>query len=236
MTDVVKFGVWAGFYLAKELALLGPELASITLSSLTPNYNGLLTSIGLPTVSSIPTASPPIDLVLVNDGVLNTPNLELEGELVPLLEEVITDPKTGTITKAVKTRRPKSKTTFSCILAAETKNHFGGLPRATRANELSVMKHLVNRCKECKLTALQTREVSAKAFSLVFTPDSHDKFIYEFLNSDITFERRCDYLKSQRVDSCWLRLLQNPFGKKRWKAVVCRLMGMGVQEAYEFVK
>ncbi|AHZ59462.1 replicase protein [Elderberry latent virus] len=236
ITQCIWFGAYVGFKVTKELALLGPELTSITLSCGFPEINPVLAAIGLPTVDYIPEVNQVDVLMATNDAILHTPDVELETELEDSRVLTIAEPETSRVTTVVKTRRPKNRRTFACVLAAEAKNHFGGMPRNSRANELSVMKYLVGKCQDHKLTALQTREVAAQAFALTFTPDANDKFIYTFLNSEDAYDRRCDYVKSQGVDPMWLRLLKRPFSRKEWKQVVCKFMGFGTREAYTFIK
>ena len=185
----------------------------------------------LPVASSIPKIGKVEDLHIVSDALASSNTVDFDDYTTPEYEESVEDKP-----KVLKKKRVKSKPHFAVVLANDAKNHFGGVPRATRANELSVMKYVVSKCKDHKLTVLQTRQVCSMAFPLVFTPDSNDKFVAEFLNHSTTFERREDYAKSLRVDSCWMGLLKKPWGAKQWKNVIKRLAGMEVQTAYLFVK
>lgn len=231
--ELTVFSAQVTFIVAKELALLGPEVTSITASCVCPELNPILSYVGLPVVNSNPKISKPRELIAVNDSLLLTttePHELLEDQLV----ETVVDE--GKKTNIVRSRRVKKKQEFASIIAAAAKNHFGGVPTNCKANAKSVMVYLVSKCKDHKLTDLQTREVSSKAFCLTFTPDANDQFVYEFLNSSDAWERRQDYLKSQQVDPAWLNLLKKPWGRKAWKRVLCKFLGYNDQEAYRFVK
>ncbi|AAT69550.1 27 kDa putative replicase protein [Pelargonium chlorotic ring pattern virus] len=159
---------------------------------------------------------------------------DLENSCEVATEDVIE--VEGKTTKVVKTRRARNKLQFSALLAIAAKNHFGGIVRPTRANELSVMKFLTSKCNDHKLTIAQTRSVCCAAFPLVFSPDEGDKLIFATLNSEEAFERRQDYSEAQGVGNCWLNLLSNPCSRRRWRRVVLRCFGMPVQEAFQFAK
>nr|BDX99478.1 replicase [Jasmine virus H] len=139
-------------------------------------------------------------------------------------------------TKVVKRNGVHKKPSFAAILCADAKNHFGGTPSPSKANALSVMKYLVNKCNEHKLTVLQTRECSALALPLVFSPDAMDKYTYRHLNSSEAFERRVDFSKSTRVDPVWLGFFTAPLQSKTWKRAFLQLTRLGSQEAFQFIK
>ncbi|AGF70704.1 replicase protein [Rose yellow leaf virus] len=224
----------AGFVAAKELALLATQIGNDEIVHIDVQTDRVRRVFGIRGRDTIPTADFTDLLVATQDLVVADPDLHEDDCLEEIKEEV--KGEGDEVKHKVVRRRVRKKTTFACILAADAKNHFGGVPSACRANELSVTKYLVSKCKEHKLTVLQTRQVSSLAFCLVFTPDSNDKTIYQFLNSESVFERRCDYLKSQNVESCWPELSEFPWNPKSWRRVILRLSSLGPQEAFKFVK
>nr|AXQ01053.1 putative replicase protein [Jasmine mosaic-associated virus 2] len=181
-------------------------------------------------VERIPVLHSPEDVIKSCDNLADHPTMESDDCLEDsVIEEVESK-------KVVKRRRCVKKPSFAAIIAAEAKSHFGGMPTNSKANSLSVMKFLVNRCNEHKLTSLQTRECSSLAFPLVFSPDPLDKYIYTFLNSDNAHERRMDYLQSMSVESIWMSVLCSPLSGRSWKRAFLHLTNLGVQEAFTFVK
>ncbi|AGF70698.1 replicase protein [Rosa rugosa leaf distortion virus] len=224
----------AGFVVAKELALLATQIRNDEIVHIDVQTDRVRRVFGIQGREIIPTSDCTDLLNATQDLVVADPDLHEEECLEDIKEEVKGDG--GEVSQKVVRRRVRKKLPFACILAADAKNHFGGVPSACRANELSVTKYLVSKCKERKLTVLQTRQVSSLAFCLVFTPDSNDKSIYQFLNSESVFERRCDYLKSQSVESCWMQLFSSPWNPKAWRRVILRLSSLGPQEAFRFVK
>nr|AHZ59466.1 replicase protein [Pelargonium line pattern virus] len=227
------FAVKASCWVSKELALLGPNLAWIAARPLRNDANAILERIGVHGLAKIPCNFDPDELTIANDCIVKSDrNLEDESAVVEEIDEGEEKKKSKKVTR----RRVKTKPTFAAVLAADAKNYYGCLPSATRANELSVMKYLVSKCQEHKLTITQTREVSAMAFALTFTPDENDKLIYKYLNSTEVFERRVDYAKARGVDKCWFELLKRPWHARAWRRVVGRIFGMPEQQAFEFVK
>lgn len=70
----------------------------------------------------------------------------------------------------------------------------------------------------------------------MFSPDSNDKFIYTFLNSEEAWERQRDYLQAQKVDGVWVNLFKAPLNKKAWKRMFLHLCDLDDRRAFEFVK
>lgn len=184
------------------------------------------------------------------------PNILMKGQLIAVAESLTLDSKVVVedltedvevlvpeerdgkeiVVKKLKHRRTKKRCSFAAVIAADAKNHFGGTPQPTKANSLSVMKYLVSKCQERKLTSLQTRQVSCMAMALVFQPDSNDKFIYSFMNDREIWEKRKDVEDAMKIPSIFMAILKRPFGKKEWLRVWDKFCGLGTQKAFAFCK
>lgn len=153
-----------------------------------------------------------------------------EGNLGDLLEHIGTDEKKKVVLK----RHLRGR--FSYRLALAGKNHFGGTPINSRANQMSVMRFLVGKCEEHGLTVTDTRRCTAEAMAVCFTPDAAEINMYKALNSHQAYLRQVGLKVAKTQDKWWWSLLMDPIGYNAWQRAWMVLSGMGDAEAFQFVK
>nr|AYI50028.1 26 kDa replicase protein [Clematis chlorotic mottle virus] len=194
------------------------------------------------TISAICAAAGSIPADPVEEALLFTAtdiqtSLVLEDDLDHhIIKEEVDEGKGEEVKKKHVRSRVNNRVPFAVILAQAAKAHFGGIPTASRANELSVMKYLASKCEELKVTPTHTRACVTRAFPLVFTPDEDDLRVYRMLNSENARSRRDQYLEARKIPSWWMQLLDNPLCARAWVRMYRRFCGMPDEKAFMFVK
>lgn len=167
-------------------------------------------------------------------------DLRPEDELLDLVEkheEKTTDEEGHEkVTRVRTTVNRHKKGNFVHKLIKATKNHMGGTPSTSRANELVAMKFMVGKCKEHHLVDTHIREVCTLAMAGVFTPDIEDINMHKALNSHAAYRRRVALFHAQTVDTWQWRLLLKPLNKDSWERAWLVLNGAPVQEPVRFQK
>ena len=134
-------------------------------------------------------------------------------------EKRVEDDGSETVVRVRATVNRHRRGHFLRNLVAEAKNHFGGTPRMTKANELAAMKFLVGVCREKHLTMTQTREHCTAAMVALFTPDHFDIAMAKELNSHEAYKRVVALHEAQTVERWWWKLLKHPLTKENWEVM-----------------
>nr|UZN89684.1 RNA polymerase pre-readthrough protein [Pelargonium flower break virus] len=164
------------------------------------------------------------------------PELEAKDYLVIHEEKEVDEEGKSKVVRQRSTVNRHKKGRFVHRLVCDGKNHFGGTPSASRANELAVMKYLVGKCREHHLVVQHTREVCSLAMAAIFTPDHHEVNMVREMNSHAAYRRRVALADAARVHSWQQELLRSPLSWNAWGRAWWIANGLPDREPVRFTK
>lgn len=140
-------------------------------------------------------------------------------------------------TPAPRRRQNKHKRKpFLMEVINKTKNHFGGVPKPSESNIVSVTRYVKDVCDEHNLVPYQTRLVIAYCVPLIMTPDEIDIQSKAYLYGIESSQRRARSRDAGTLES-WLSLLiNNPLSGTSWRRAVNALFGKSDAVAFQLVR
>lgn len=134
-----------------------------------------------------------------------------------------------------RTRRRHKSAPFLAKITHLAKNHFGGVPEPTKANQMAVTRMVYELCKEHNCLPHQTRHIISVVVPLVLTPDQFDISSRALLNGDELSENRAIYSSGATIAGWMANLLQRPLSSTAWRRAMDVLVGLPDWQAFRLV-
>nr|UHS72308.1 MAG: hypothetical protein 1 [Gammacarmovirus sp.] len=134
-----------------------------------------------------------------------------------------------------RTRRRHKSAPFLAKITHLAKNHFGGVPEPTKANQMAVTRMVYELCKEHNCLPHQTRHIISVVVPLVLTPDQFDISSRALLNGDELSENRAIYSSGATIAGWMTNLLQRPLCSTAWRRAMDVLVGLPDWQAFRLV-
>lgn len=150
-------------------------------------------------------------------------------------EPVLPEGMIGEEEKGRRARRRHKSAPFLAKITHLTKNHFGGVPEPTKANQMAVTRMVYELCKEHNCLPHQTRHIISVVTPLVLTPDQFDISSRALLNGDDLCENRAAHSSLSTIDGWVKNLIKNPLDSKAWKRAMDVLVGLPDWQAFRLV-
>lgn len=191
-------------------------------------------------VVSPPTNSP------ITAGLPSPPPIELVpwfGQVVEEEEEVTAAAETTQPPSVVmgpaesrKKRNKHKRKAFLMEVINKTKNHFGGVPKPSESNIVSVTRYVKDVCDEHNLVPYQTRLCIAYCVPLIMSPDEIDIQSKAYLCGIESSQRRARARDAGTLEGWLSGLVNSPLSGLAWRRAVNALFGKADAVAFTLVR